>query len=471
MHPVFFAMRNVYEETMNLACRKHMSGSRKAGFTLIELLVYIAIVGIIVIVAGQAFSNSTKMRVRTQSMLKASEVAENVATLLKEDIAQMGAKSAIDAAHSDAAGDAFVLMNNAYVNPTDPTVADRDSSSYVLTKSAFGVGFDKLKILRIRYGDAGEYLSTDSVVWYAKSNKKLYRSCTTLEGGAEDGDDCTEEGVEVEIAEGVESFMILEAKPRVLDDADVLFPHYADASEKSFRFIPYENTGEKFLLADTDPVQGGDEVSLMNMVTNFTSDGTVVANPVKHLFFLAESVAAEGDASQAWKDCKQFTFTKGSTYEISFEMPDMGEQLRMFRPGVDHFAVGIRDVSGVAPALIPDVPDFLIYPPAFDNGTGKRSVSFMTTGVEDGDGVKQNVTACVAFTASLFSPTVSMQPIKLKNVGVRLINDGDYTFDAAYTPNIADKKNVKAFRIDLKVTRNGEGTITKIVVPVPSNGV
>ena len=52
----------------------------KAGFTLVELLVYIAIVGIVVIVAGQAFSNSTKMRVRTQSMLKASEVAENVAT-------------------------------------------------------------------------------------------------------------------------------------------------------------------------------------------------------------------------------------------------------------------------------------------------------------------------------------------------------------------------------------------------------
>ena len=52
MHPVFFVMRNVYEETMNLAGRKHMSGSRKAGFTLIELLVYIGIVGIVVIVAG-----------------------------------------------------------------------------------------------------------------------------------------------------------------------------------------------------------------------------------------------------------------------------------------------------------------------------------------------------------------------------------------------------------------------------------
>ena len=68
MHPVFFGMRNVYEETMNQASFKPMSKSRKSGFTLMELLVYIAIVGIVVIVAGQAFSNSTKMRVRTQSM-------------------------------------------------------------------------------------------------------------------------------------------------------------------------------------------------------------------------------------------------------------------------------------------------------------------------------------------------------------------------------------------------------------------
>ena len=60
---------------------------RREGFTLIELMVYIAIVGIVVIVAGQAYSNSTKMRVRTQSMIKASEVAENVATLFKQDVA------------------------------------------------------------------------------------------------------------------------------------------------------------------------------------------------------------------------------------------------------------------------------------------------------------------------------------------------------------------------------------------------
>ena len=97
---------------------------RKAGFTLVELLVYIGIVGIVVIVAGQAFSNSTKMRVRTQSMLKASEVAENVATLIKEDVAQMGAKSAIDPTASTASADAFTLKEKVYIDPKSATSGD-----------------------------------------------------------------------------------------------------------------------------------------------------------------------------------------------------------------------------------------------------------------------------------------------------------------------------------------------------------
>jgi prepilin-type N-terminal cleavage/methylation domain-containing protein len=66
--------------------------SRKAGFTLVELLVYMAILGVVVLVAGQALTDSTKIRVRTQNMLASSQNAENVASLLKDDIAQMGAK-------------------------------------------------------------------------------------------------------------------------------------------------------------------------------------------------------------------------------------------------------------------------------------------------------------------------------------------------------------------------------------------
>ena len=65
----------------------------KSGFTLMELLVYMAIVGIIVVIAGEAFSNSTKFRVRTDNMIKSTQEAENVGMLFKADVEQMGTKS------------------------------------------------------------------------------------------------------------------------------------------------------------------------------------------------------------------------------------------------------------------------------------------------------------------------------------------------------------------------------------------
>ena len=65
---------------------------KKSGFTLMELLVYMAIVGIVVVIAGEAFSNSTKFRIRTDNMIKSSHEAEELASLLKADVQQTGAK-------------------------------------------------------------------------------------------------------------------------------------------------------------------------------------------------------------------------------------------------------------------------------------------------------------------------------------------------------------------------------------------
>ena len=70
-----------------------MKSLKKSGFTLMELLVYMGIVGIVVVIAGEAFSNSTKFRIRTDNMIKATQEAESVAMLFKEDVAQMGSKN------------------------------------------------------------------------------------------------------------------------------------------------------------------------------------------------------------------------------------------------------------------------------------------------------------------------------------------------------------------------------------------
>ena len=65
----------------------------KKGFTLVELLVYMAIIGVIVLVAGQAFVDATKFNVRTRNMITAAEQSNDISGLLKEDLAQMGTKS------------------------------------------------------------------------------------------------------------------------------------------------------------------------------------------------------------------------------------------------------------------------------------------------------------------------------------------------------------------------------------------
>ena len=101
---------------------------RKCGFTLVELLVYMALLSIIVLVAGRAFSDSTKFRVRTQNMLRATQEAENVAMLFKSDVSQMGAKRSVNSGTpaSGTAGDNFSnVYGDVFIDPDNS-----DSSSF-----------------------------------------------------------------------------------------------------------------------------------------------------------------------------------------------------------------------------------------------------------------------------------------------------------------------------------------------------
>ena len=87
-----------------------MKNFKKSGFTLMELLVYMAIVGIVVVIAGEAFSNSTKFRVRTDNMIRSTQEAENAAMLFREDVSQMGAKNSVESGNCIAFYYAFLLV-------------------------------------------------------------------------------------------------------------------------------------------------------------------------------------------------------------------------------------------------------------------------------------------------------------------------------------------------------------------------
>jgi prepilin-type N-terminal cleavage/methylation domain-containing protein len=88
----------------------------KTGFTLIELMVYIALLGGIVLIAGKAFSDSSKMRMRTQSMLQASEIAEKVAVIFKADVAQTGAKTSMEDGTSESGAEYGNKFSNIYTS-------------------------------------------------------------------------------------------------------------------------------------------------------------------------------------------------------------------------------------------------------------------------------------------------------------------------------------------------------------------
>ena len=193
-----------------------------SGFTLIELMVYIALLGGIVLIAGQAFSDSTKMRVRTQSMLQANQNAGNVSSILKEDITQLGAKSSQEAAAAGASMDNFSTdhIHDVFIDPDNADNAQKDSSSYRIGNNG---NLDTLIYKRIRYDQDGHYVAVDSIFWYVDGSV-LKRGCKTV-SGAEDIDLCPSSSASiVEMAEGVQRFNITAAEPGATESTSHILP-------------------------------------------------------------------------------------------------------------------------------------------------------------------------------------------------------------------------------------------------------
>ena len=212
---------------------------------------YLAIVGIVVLIAGQAFSDSTKIRVRTQSMLKASEVAENLGGLIKDDIAQMGAKSSKEASSSEM--DDFQIFSSVYIDAGNSNEHKKDSSSFTLTNQsvncpAEGCNVQKFVFNRVHYGENGEYVSLEEVTWKLVDGV-LYRGCRTKAAGSAGASvDCPvadEDDMEfVEMAAGVDAFRLIPAKPPLLStdaklasDMTSILPS-TDPTIKEFRLVP-----------------------------------------------------------------------------------------------------------------------------------------------------------------------------------------------------------------------------------------
>ena len=440
------------------AARRVVEGSRR-GFTLMELMVYIAIVGIVVLVAGQAYSSSAKSRIRTESMLKASEAAENVASIFKTDVSQTGAKSSLETRASDGSDDTFGdVKPEVYMDPNNAT--SPDFSSFDVTTAG---DFSDLKVRRVRYDDAGHYQGVEEIRWYVEEDT-LKRSCWTVVG-TPDADNCNaaskDDAAVTEMATGVKQFIVLPAIPSTSEGNIQMFP--SPSGSGSFKLVSRVGVANMLPVIPGDP---GTSVTLKGFQTNYDEDNEGIPSVKKlHEVYVFEHSDAPGN----WKtlcenSANHFTFVPGEEYEISFGVgvpADETANAKMFVPGKDHMAVGLRNADG---DRFERVPDFLFYPPSISEANGvKRAMRFsVPVEVED---------ACIAFTFSFFSPLAADGIITISDFRLAKVAASAYNFDPTTTSvAVADKKNVKALQLRLNFAENGESGSVTLVVPTPSNG-
>lgn len=433
---------------------------KKSGFTLMELMVYIAILGIVVIVAGQAFSDSTKMRVRTESMIRANAAAEEAGMLIQEDVAQMGAKSAKESG-SGTASDVFFKSNLVYMD-----AENGDSSS-------FRMNGDSLVLRRMNYDSDGRFLSIEEVGWFLQ-NKRLFRECKTLDRDKSRlpsaPTTCPESNSPtVEILDNVESFEVIPAKPAVLNSdynsaaagvSPRLLPSTVNMTDHAFRLFPRVE-GNDFYSVDRDPSRGGTNVVLTNFVSNFDEDAEEIKNTKKANQVFVVGGTGELAAAAAWSDvCTKVNLEPDVEYEISFKVPFLDEnKIRSFTPGIDHMTVGFRNMAG---DIDSELPDFSFYPPIDASANNKRSMRFSVKNA------KKDL--CLAFTFAFYSPMAPKGKIAISNLELSKVEMSNFEFVKSYVPALPDKAKIKAFKFILEVGKNKETGNVALVVPTPSNG-
>ncbi len=480
----------------------------KGGFTLIELLVYIAIMSFIVVVAGRAFSDSTGMRMRTQSMTKATEEANRIAELIKEDMSQMGAKVLGTKSNTPTdLSDHFFnidLAENVYMNAS---LAVNDSSSFNLFHKVADK-YDSIEFKKISYKENGEYIGIRLITWYAR-NDTLYRSCRTIEAPTNSNTTtdpelaacpAAAEAAVIAMAENVQTFIFNPGKP--LDDTS---PFGGAATQNkpapTFGLISQSTSGEFHAVRIAQPAQsntailGGDDLDgdgRYYFVRNQSESGTK-----QHQVYVAEP-----NTGGTISACKQFTFKKGETYAVKFKTPINliegnipDSMMALFQPSVDHMAVGFRNPNGGPVTGLP--ADFTFYPPQKTiNDDGSTLVLNINQYFEfsvPNDGVSNALSnACVVFTFAFYSGSDAYGPhkgrLRIKDFELQHKKDGAYEFvrDGVYaTSDNQEKRNVKAFELILAVNKRNEIGSTRrcwkdeggtevcggYVIPVPNNGI
>jgi len=499
---------------VNLASRKWLVASRcRRGFTLIELLVYMAILGFIVVVAGQVFSDSTVMRIRSQNMLRVSEEVGRVANIIREDVSQMGAKTWGEN------GTVYIIKSD----KPEVYIHSADSSSFMLYKNVVtsaadnDIEFDSLMFRTISFGQDGEFLAVREITWATNAAGELRRYCKTLNGTDEDGETCPSDRAEpVLIAENVKKFSFFPSAPGKMPNTivntqadikrDTIFPLATGLNPENFALLTRVDPTKN--LEDIDLTNSGKESTTSFLANNETSYDVPKSSDSSNEVYLTEYTNTSND----YTECLLIPMRAGETYVVEFNMlfPDNGSTAdqkqndslsSQFVPGVDHIAVGLRTNEGnPIPAISPDV---LLYAPQAGEANNKPRYAEFTAN----DKFDENLKVCTMLTFSFYSPTARKGKLVFRDFKVYKKQTGTYHFvkeennydegfakEYAAVPSntpakLSQKRNVKAFELLLEIDRNGEvaGTYSKgsvgtkgnsdfkgptgMAIPVPNNGV
>lgn len=412
----------------------------KAGFTLIELIVYSGLIGVIVVIAGQAFSNSTKFRIRTENMIRSTSTANSLSTLLSEDLAQMGSKTAL--------GDgAYHFFNEAYNDP------DSDSSSYVLNEAKNNISFK-----RIYNGPDGKALYLQQIDWYLEEGA-VYRKCRTLAKLTEEDPlaECPmvegsgEDVQPVLMAENISEFTLRPG--RRLQDASGC--ETTDFEEGCFKLGSVYSLASRSSSGITPLVVQKNSETQSIEIKGFYSNFDAATDYYSQVYLLNGSIE-----NPVWGQCSEFTFRPNVTYGISFSLEVESDAtninyMRNFMAEFDHISVGFRTNEGDP---IEGIEDHMVYPAQGDVDT-ERYFEFSFP--------REVTNACLVFTFAFYSKYAADGALSISGLSVFPRDESGYDFDA---PGI-DKRNHKAFKYKLETNVGGESTIIEKFVPTPNNGI
>lgn len=422
----------------------------KQGFTLIELLVYMGLLGIIVVVAGKAFTDSTSFRIRTEGMLKGHAEARDVAAILREDLNQMGAKTSFETSGA-------VVQSDAFINAS----SESDKSSFSLSKNR-----DTLVFHKIVYDESGSAQFVQQVGWKFVPDDGLFRSCKTIWPADANPAECpSEEADPVLISDKVQSFKLW---PGVrLEDGE---NGQEDVFAKGTSFILAPRTNSTSSTYYIRPVLTPDAsettIDVRGLQTNDGHHGTRLASQL----YLLEGGSSISSA-ESWNSCKTFSFDAFATYAVSMSISascktSSPNYMCDFQAGVDHIGIGFRTPEG---ELIPGIHDFMTYPTQSISGIeAARYAEFsIPAKVEN---------ACLAITIALYSPEVYKGSFTISDISIFKRSASEYVFDtnpgsAAYGVASSEHKNdVKAFKLEMDVSVNKETSHVENVILTPNNG-